>query len=101
MAAGCLADKSLPCGFTYFIYMHKTLDVAKRYKELNTVEQGKMSWGGHRNRFTSHFLSSTSSTHRLKYVSAPYCIQYVYLQPALPHPTQPTRFLSSPWYFSP
>lgn len=25
MAAGCLVDKSLPCGFIYFIYMHITM----------------------------------------------------------------------------
>lgn len=80
MAAGCLADKSLPCGFIYFIYMHITMHVAGRWKELNTVKQGNMRAGGRplKHRFTSHFMSSshwncTSCTLRLSYVSASYC----------------------------
>lgn len=59
MAAGCLADKSLPCGFIYFIYMHITMHVAGRWKELNTVKQGNMRAGGRplKHRFTdSHHI---------------------------------------------
>lgn len=85
MAAGCLADKSLPCGFIYFIYMHITMHVAGRWKELNTVKQGNMRAGGRplKHRFTSHFMSSshwncTSCTLRLSYVSASYCTYCAY-----------------------
>lgn len=122
MAAGCLVNKSLACGFTcitvwnlhgisfnssahgpttHHLHAYKA-DVARSCKEINTVGYGKMthSPGGPSNKkIGANFREKRNCTvdpYRATALdcAAAYSVQWLYLQPALPHPSQPRRLPS-------